>query len=93
MIETVLNIAGSNGITHWLTLNRFTEDVKTQYDMKLGFESKIEDLNLDILIFKEERENRLNNVENYPRVASAVRKLLQRGFTETGILQLQTNIS
>lgn len=88
LIETVLNIADSNGITHWLALYKFTEDTKTQYDMKLGFESKIDDLHIDIQILKEERENRLKNLENYPRVASVVRKLLQCRLTETDILRL-----
>lgn len=88
LIETVLNIADSNGITHWQALDKFTEDVKTQYDMKLGFESKIADLIIDIKILKEERENRVKNLENYPRLASVIRKLLQRILTETDILQL-----
>ena len=56
LIETVLNIADSNGISHWLALVKFTEDFKAQYDMKLGFDSKIEDLSLDIQILKEEIE-------------------------------------
>ena len=46
LLHTILDIANSNGITQWLAVDKFFKDIETQYDAKLGFESKKERLNL-----------------------------------------------
>jgi hypothetical protein len=59
LLQTILGITSSNGIDHWLAANKFFNDVETQYDVKLGFESDKERLNLQIQILKVKRENML----------------------------------
>ena len=88
LLGTVLNIASTNGINHWLALDKFVRDIETQYDVKLGFESEIESLNVQIQILNEERKNRLNNLKKYPFIFSAVKKLFRLGLTETDILKM-----
>jgi chromosome segregation ATPase len=44
ILKAVLNISVSNGIPFGPPVEKFINDIKTQYDSKLGFESKIEDL-------------------------------------------------
>jgi hypothetical protein len=44
ILEAVVNISVSNGIPYGLAIEKFINDVRTQYESKLGFESKIEDL-------------------------------------------------
>ena len=59
LLQTILDITNSNGIDHWGAVYKFFNDIETQYDAKLGFESEKERLNLQIQILKEKRENML----------------------------------
>jgi hypothetical protein len=45
LLRTILVIMNSNGIDHWLAVDKFLNDIETQYDAKLGFESEKERLN------------------------------------------------
>ena len=38
LLDKIIDIAISNGINHWQAVNKFFEDVETQYNTKLGFE-------------------------------------------------------
>lgn len=69
--DTVMRISTLNGIPFHLAYNKFSLDVREQYDLKLGFESEIESLKSEIksLDFKlgklldeeqEEEEKKLN---------------------------------
>lgn len=44
------------GIDYWMAVTKFFEDIGTQYDPKLRFESKIEELKSEIRTLKEESE-------------------------------------
>jgi hypothetical protein len=72
LFDTVLGISTSNGIPFYVAYNKFRDDVREQYDLKLGFECKIESLKSEIesLDFKlgksleemqEEEEKKLNS--------------------------------
>jgi len=78
----------SNGIDHWLAVGKFFNDIETQYDAKLGFESEKERLNLQIQILKEKRENMLQILGASPFTGNMLTKLLQLGLTENDILNV-----
>jgi hypothetical protein len=86
LLHTIIDITNSNGITHWLAVDKFFKDIETQYGAKLGFESEKESLNLEIQILKEEREKVLQILRAQPLVGPIVMGLLQRGLTENHIL-------
>ena len=88
MLHTILDITNSNGITQWLAVDKFFKDIETQYDAKLGFESKKESLNFEIQILKEEREKMLQILKAQPLLGPIVMGLLQRGLTENHILMV-----
>jgi hypothetical protein len=87
LLNTVLDIMRSNGISHWLAVNKFFEDVRTKYNAKVGFEGEKEDLSLEIKILKEEREKALQSLKTQYLVGPLVMKLLQLGLTEDDILK------
>ena len=88
LLHTILDITNSNGITQWLAVDKFFKDIETQYDAKLGFESKKESLNFEIQILKEEREKTLQILKAQPLLGPIVMGLLQRGLTENHILMV-----
>jgi hypothetical protein len=88
LLHLILDIMNSNGITQWLAVDKFFKDIETQYDTKLGFESKKESLNFEIQILKEEREKMLQILKAQPLLGPIVMGLLQRGLTENHILMV-----
>ena len=44
LLDKIIDIAISNGVNPRLAVNKFIEDIETQYDTKLGFEPQIEKL-------------------------------------------------
>lgn len=71
-----------------LAVDKFFKDIETQYDAKLGFESKKESLNLEIQILNEKREKMLQILGAQPFVGPIVTGLLLRGLTENQILKV-----
>ena len=71
-----------------MAVDKFFNDIETQYDAKLGFESEKERLNLQIQILKEKRENMLQIIGASPLVGKMLTKLLQLGLTENDILNV-----
>ena len=63
-----LDIAISNGINHWQAVNKFFEDVETQYNTNLGFELQIEDLKSEIHELGKEREKELQRLKVQPYI-------------------------
>jgi hypothetical protein len=92
LLNTILDIASSNGIDHWLAVNKFFRDIETQYDPKLGFESEEERLGLKIRTLNEEQRKMLQILSAQPLIGPLIVKLLQLGFTENGILRWERHI-
>jgi len=88
LLRTILVIMNSNGIDHWLAVGKFLNDIETQYDAKLGFESEKERLDLQIQTLKEKRENMLQILGASPFTGNMLTKLLQLGLTEKDILNV-----
>ena len=71
-----------------LAVNKFSEDVETQYIPKLGFELQIEKLKSEILELGRKREKESQRLKVQPFVGPVITGLLQRGLTEPDILNL-----
>jgi hypothetical protein len=91
LLDKIIDITISNGINYCLAVNKFMNDVETQYNTKLGFELQIEELKSEIQEIGKEREKELQRVKVQPYVGPVITGLLQRGLTEYDILKLQTD--
>ena len=85
--DTIMAIARSNQINHWLAIDKFFNDIETQYDAKLGFESENDKLVTEIKMLEEERKKNLENLRNQPFIGPIVMGLLNLGLNETDILE------
>ena len=47
--NTVIEISKSNNINPYSAVKKFFEDIKGQYDSKVGFEQKIREMNISLL--------------------------------------------
>jgi hypothetical protein len=88
LLDKIIDITISNGINHSLAVNKFMNDVETQYNTKLGFELQIEELKSEIQEIGKEREKKLQRVKVQPYVGPVITGLLQRGLTEYDILKV-----
>ena len=88
LLDKIIDITISNGINYCLAVNKFMNDVETQYNTKLGFELQIEELKSEIQEIGKEREKELQRVKVQPYVGPAITGLLQRGLTEYDILKV-----
>ena len=82
LLDKIIDITISNGINYCLAVNKFMNDVETQYNTKLGFELQIEELKSEIQEIGKEREKKLQRVKVQPYVGPVITGLLQRGLTE-----------
>ena len=87
-LDKIIDIAISNGVNPRLAVNKFIEDIETQYDTKLGFEPQIEKLKIEIQNLRKELEKELQRVKVQPPVGPVITGLLQRGLTEHDILKV-----
>lgn len=54
--ETIRKIAKANQISTWAAVDKFFEDIETQYDAKLGFEAEKDRLNTEIQLLQEKQK-------------------------------------
>ena len=88
LLDKIIDITISNGINHSLAVNKFMNDVETQYDVKLGFEPQIEKLKIEIQNIRKKLEKELQRVQVQPFIGPVITGLLQRGLTEHDILKV-----
>jgi hypothetical protein len=75
LLDTIIGIINRNNISFWRIVDKFIKDIETQYDSKLGFESEIERLKVQIRILNEEREKRLEDIRVQPFVGPVIARL------------------
>lgn len=88
LYNLMVNITTSNEIPYWLAADKFFEDIGTQYDPKLGFESQIEKQKSEIQLLNDERERHLKILKNQHLVGHVVTKLLQMDLPVDDILKM-----
>lgn len=85
---TVEEIRKANDIPPSLALTKFFKDIEEQYDNKLGFESKLNELELKIQELSFEEANLRTHLSTLPVVASSLSSLLQKGLSEQDIVSI-----
>jgi hypothetical protein len=85
--EKIMKIAESNQISTWAAVDKFFNDIDTQYDAKLGFEAEKDRLNTEIQTLKEKRKKELESLKEQPLIGPIILKLIQLGLTKDDILE------
>jgi hypothetical protein len=72
LLDKIIDITISNGINHSLAVNKFMNDVETQYHAKLGFEPQIEKLKIEIQNIRKKLEKELQRVQVQPFIGPVI---------------------
>jgi hypothetical protein len=70
--DKILEVSLLYNIPFHVAFNKFFGDVNEQYDPKLGFESKIESLKLEVAKFSKERQEEEKKLNDVNRLASNI---------------------
>jgi hypothetical protein len=73
--STIHKIADANNISREEATKKFFKDISEQYDGKLGFESKIEKLQVEVNKLSQEKTRVLGEINAIPRLGIGVVKL------------------
>jgi predicted nuclease with TOPRIM domain len=84
--NTVMEISTSNNINPYLSFKKFFEDIKEQYDNKLGFEPKIKEMNISLLHIKRQLHFMSVEYSQMKDVTDKLAELLAYGVTQDEIL-------
>ena len=84
----LVNIANSLDIYPPLAVKKFFEDIKTQYNKKLGFEPQIENLKLELQTLNDKLEKGLQRLKVQPMIEPVITTLLRMGLNEHDILKV-----
>jgi hypothetical protein len=84
--NTVMEISTSNNINPYLAFKKFFEDIKEQYDNKLGFEPKIKEMNRSLLHKQQQLHNISLEYSQRKDVNDKLAELLAYGVTQDEII-------
>jgi hypothetical protein len=84
--NTVMEISTSNNINPYLSFKKFFEDIKEQYDNKLGFEPKIKEMNISLLHIKRQLHFMSVEYSQMKDVTDKLAELLAYGVTQDEII-------
>ncbi|HET7284441.1 MAG TPA: hypothetical protein VFI70_07120 [Nitrososphaeraceae archaeon] len=73
--NTILEIASANNIPREQAVSKFFKDIEQQYDDKLGFESKIDKLQVEVNKLNRQELKLLGEINAIPRLGLALLKL------------------
>lgn len=76
MWNTILEIAAANNIPREQAVSKFIKDIEQQYDDKLGFESKIDNLHIKVNKLGQQELKLIGEINAIPRLGIGVLKLL-----------------
>jgi hypothetical protein len=74
--NTILEIAAANNIPREQAVSKFFKDIENEYDDKLGFQSKIDKLQIEVNKLGQRELKLLGEINAIPRLAIGVVKLL-----------------
>lgn len=77
---TVNYLASANGVDQYDAIHKFFLDIEEQYDNKLGFESEIENLQLDYKDLREEENTLCEELFAHPLVSFALSRVIEIDF-------------
>jgi outer membrane murein-binding lipoprotein Lpp len=84
--NTVMEISTSNNINPYLAFKKFFEDIKGQYDNKLGFERKIMEMNNSLLHIEQQLHNISLEYSQKKDTIDKLAELLAYGVTQEEII-------
>ena len=84
----IVNIANSRDEYPPMAVKKFFEDIKTQYNTKLGFERQVENLKLEFQTLTDKIENGLQTLKIQPMIGPVLTTLLQMGLNEHDIIKV-----
>jgi outer membrane murein-binding lipoprotein Lpp len=84
--STVMEISTSNNINPLYAFKKFFEDIKGQYDNKLGFERKIMEMNTSLLHVQQQHHFMSLEYSQMKDVNDKLAELLAYGFTQDEII-------
>ena len=73
--NTIVEIADANSIPREQAMSKFFKDIEQQYDDKLGFESKIDKLQVEVNKLNRQELKLLGEINAIPRLGLALLKL------------------
>jgi hypothetical protein len=71
-----------------MAVKKFFEDIKTQYNTKLGFERQVENLKLEFQTLTDKIEKGLQTLKIQPMIGPVLTTLLQMGLNEHDIIKV-----
>ena len=84
--STVLEISASNNIKPFSAVKKFFEDIKDQYDTKLGFERKIMEMNNSLFQAQQQHHNISLKYSQMKDTNDKLAELLRYGVTQDEII-------
>jgi hypothetical protein len=84
--STVLEISASNNIKPFSAVKKFFEDIKDQYDTKLGFERKIMEMNNSLFQAQQQHHNISLKYSQMKDTNDKLAELLRHGVTQDEII-------
>lgn len=87
LLDMIKNIAASNQVSLPDAVSKFFDDLETQYEPKLGFESTKDKLVEEIKMRDMERKKGLENLKNQFFIGPIVAGLIRLGLNETEITE------
>jgi hypothetical protein len=86
--RTIIEICDANSIPSDQGLSKFLKDVEEQYDMKLGFESKLNEKKDELAQLKREISNKHLILRWNPSVTNTLYNLIENEVGESGIIAI-----
>jgi hypothetical protein len=84
----IIEIALANDILVWDAVTKFLNDVKNQYDFKLGFETKIKELTTTLEKLEAEALQYRSNLQTQSVVVPSLLYLMNNGVTNEDIINI-----
>ena len=86
--STIIEIGDANGLSPDQAAQKFFKDIEHDYDNKLGFESKVEKLRLEVSNLSQDQTRLRSETLAQPLVGPMLIRLIQRGVTDQDIVDI-----
>lgn len=88
LFDTINEIAAENDIPATKAISKFLSDVEKQYDRKVGFEHKLQDMRDEINKLQKEQLDKRTEILSYPLIGPRLLTLIQRGLSDQEIINV-----
>jgi hypothetical protein len=85
---TIREIAGANNISFEFAIQKFFNDIDEHYDDKLGLQSKVDKLKVEVNRLNQEYNRLSAELSLFPRIGPTLLRLLQAGIKEKDIMSI-----